>query len=128
MEISVYGIYKLEVYSVIIVLLIVTTVDEFPILVTFTGKFTGGIVAAFETSTIVVPGTCGCDTALASIMYAENVISKWPVSLLAVASANTLRSHNPDVKNGWLVNCGINPANAPAHVVRFAPRLIGKLF
>ena len=120
--------YKLEVYSLIIVLLIVATDDEFPILVTFTGKFTGGIVAAFTVSTIVVPGTCGCDTALASIIYAENVISKWSVSLLAVAAANTLRSHNPDVKNGWLVNCGIKPANAPAHVVRFAPILIGKLF
>ena len=120
--------YKLDVYSPIILLLIVATVDEFPIFVTFTGKFTGGIVAAFETSTIVVPGTCGCDTALASIIYAEKVISKWPRSLLAVATANTLRSHNPVVKNGWLVNCGINPANAPAHVVKFAPRLTGKLF
>jgi hypothetical protein len=48
------------VYSVIIAFkLIIAFVDAPPTWTTFEGKFTGGIVAAFTVSTIVVPGTCG---------------------------------------------------------------------
>jgi hypothetical protein len=34
-------------------------VDVPPTWITFEGKLTGGIVAAFTVSTIIVPGTCG---------------------------------------------------------------------
>jgi hypothetical protein len=48
------------VYSVIIVFkLIIAFVDVPPTWVTFEGKLTGGMVAAFTVSTIVVPGTWG---------------------------------------------------------------------
>jgi hypothetical protein len=43
--------------------------DVPPTWLTFTGRFTGGVVTAFTVSKICVPGTCGCDTALASTIY-----------------------------------------------------------
>ena len=87
-------------YSEIIVLLIVSNVEIVPIFVTLDGKLTGGIVAAFETSTIMVPGTCGFNTALASIIYAEKYNSICSLSCIVVEAANIFKSHNPDVKNG----------------------------
>jgi hypothetical protein len=39
--------------------LMIAFVDVSPTLTTFDGKLTGGIVAAFTVSTIVVPGTWG---------------------------------------------------------------------
>jgi hypothetical protein len=39
-----------------------------PILKTFVGNATGGIVAGLDVSRITVPGTCGLIAALASII------------------------------------------------------------
>ena len=46
------------------------------------------------------------------------------ISGFAFADKNTLRSHIPDVKNGWLVKDDINPAFTPATTVVDGGRLL----
>ena len=44
------------------------------------------------------------------MIYAEKYTSKWSLSFESRAFAKKLRSHKPDVKNGWLVKSEMSPA------------------
>jgi hypothetical protein len=51
--------YSPDVSSNMVSLKIVTWFENSEILITLEGNVTGGTIAALDTSTITVPGTCG---------------------------------------------------------------------